>query len=340
MRHTFLVVIVAAGLVFAGCAGAPTDADVDPTPDSDGEAGTQSDPVDGELEIHHLDVGQADATLLLTPAGETVLVDTGDWRDDGEDVVASLERLGIDRVDHLVTTHPDADHVGGHAAVVDHVEENGDGVGAVYDPGIVRTTATYDQYLDAVERHDVPLYEVREGDELPIEGIQATVLSPPEGGADPRGDGIVLAIEFGSFRYLTTGDAESDVERRLVDDWSHELAADVYQAGHHGSSTSSTPPFLDTVSPEVVVISSALDSQYGHPHDEVLAAFAERGIETYWTAVHGDVVVTTDGEAVDVETERPGPTDAATLLERKREAASASLGRPPIDVTGVPTGGR
>lgn len=107
------------------------------------------------------------------------------------------------------------------------------------------------------------------------------------------------------------------------------------QAGHHGSLTSSSEPFLDAVDPDVAVVSSALGSQYGHSHDEVLEAFADRGIETYRTGSHGDVVPTTDGTDVSVGTERE--IDSAASLERKHEARSGldpplALDRPPIEI--------
>ena len=275
--------------------------------------------VDGELEIHHIDVGQADATLLVTPDGETVLIDTGDWRQDGSDVIAYLESQGVDRVDHLVATHAHADHIGGHAAVIEHFETDGDGIGAAYDSGVVHDSATYENYLDAIEAHDVDLFELEEGDELPIDGLEATVLNPPAGasGDDLHYNSVSIAFEFGEFAYLTTGDAEADAEQRMVEEHGGDLEADAYQAGHHGSSTSSTGPFMNAVDPEIAVISSAYDSQYGHPHEEVLEEYADREIETYWTGVHGDIVVTTDGTDVSAETEREFSTDAADLLEER-----------------------
>ncbi len=328
MGRTLTVVAVAGLLVLAGCSGGfggPIDGDAT----DDGTAAT--DP-DGDLEIHHIDVGQADSTLVVTPSNETILIDTGDYRDDGATVVDYLEANDVDRIDHLVSTHGHADHIGGHPAVIEYLEEEGEGVGAVYDSGVPHTTATYDEYLDAIEAYDVTLYEVAAGDTLPLadDDLAATVLNPPENGTgdDVDANGVVLRLEYGDFSYLTTGDIAEPTERRLVETYGDGLAADAYQAGHHGSSTSSTDPFLDAVDPEVAVVSSALDSRYGHPHDEVLAAFADRGVETYWTGVHGTVVLATDGSEVSVATEREGPTDPEALLERKREAQS-SLAAPP-----------
>ncbi len=340
MRQTLLIIATVLLVALAGCTGGlggtdtvDTDQDNETTDDAQStdedqdEEGIEPDnatpPPDptGELEIHHIDVGQADATLLLTPDGESILVDTGDWRQDGADVIAYLEELGVDRVDHLVATHAHADHIGGHAAVIEHFETDGEGIGAAYDSGVAHDSATYDNYLDAIEEYNVDLFEVVEGDEFPIndESLEATVLNPPEddSGTDLHYNSITIAFQFGDTTYLTTGDAEEDAEQRLVDDHESELEADAYHAGHHGSSTSSTPVFMDAVQPEIAIISSDFDSQYGHPHDEVLEEYAERGIETYWTGVHGDIVLTTDGEEIGIETASEFSTDAADLLDEK-----------------------
>ena len=352
MRRSLVVASVALVVLLAGCAGLPGGDSPDddlleespdhvatPTPDDDTDesisngddtADTDEQTVDdddtpattdGELELHHIDVGQADATLIITPAEETILIDTGDWRQGGEGVIEYLENEGIDRIDHLVATHAHADHIGGHDAIIEWAETDGDGIGAAYDSGVPHTSQTYERYLDAVEEHDVELFTVEEGDELPIDGdLNALVVNPPAGdsGNDLHYNSVSLVIEFGEFTYLTTGDAETDAEARMVDEWAGELDADVYQAGHHGSSTSSTPAFLDAATPETAIISSAYDSQYGHPHDEVLEAFGDRNIETYWTAVHGDVIVTADGEGdVEVETDAAFSADAGDLLDEK-----------------------
>ena len=334
MRRWILLGVVVVLVVLSGCVGLSGDDTADdiggePTGGDDTRQTDDTDPVPGDgagegtagtLEVHYIDVGQADSTLLVTPGGETVLVDTGDWRDDGEAVIDYLESLGVDRIDHLVATHPHADHIGGHAAVIEHFEEERNGIGAVYDAGQPHDTLTYERYLDAVDAYGHELLLVEEGDELPLDSgaVEALVLNPP---ADSAGgfhrNSIALAVEFGDVRYLLTGDAEQTAETRLVAEWADELDVDVYQAGHHGSSTSSTAAFVDAVDPQTAVISSGYNSQFGHPHDEVLERLAGRGVETYWTGVHGDVVVTTDGTAVEVTPAESFSTDPMDLLAEK-----------------------
>jgi len=182
-------------------------------------------------------------------------------------VLDYLRAQNVDRIDYLVTTHADADHIGGHAEVIDYYETKADGVGAVYDPGIASASATYEDYLDAVERHDVPLYETRAGDTVPLDGATVEVLAAPTVPRQRRENenSVVLDVTFGNTSFLLTGDAGETAERRLVEAYGDELNATVLQAGHHGSDTSTSAPFLDAVEPSLVVISSAYDSQYGHP---------------------------------------------------------------------------
>jgi competence protein ComEC len=328
--HRLVVVAFAALVVLAGCAspasdtgspvsdGATTDATATPaTTDADSPPSSPVTP-GGTLDVHFINVGQSSATLVVGPDGETILVDTGDFTDDGEEVLAYLDRAGVDRIDHLVTTHNDADHIGGHAAVIEHYETQADGVGAIYDPGIAASTATYGRYLDAVEEHDVPLYEVRADDVLPFEGAEVRVLAPPEGylANDERNENsVVLHVAFGEARFLLTGDGEDAAEEYLVETYGSELRASVLTAGHHGSRTSTSAGLLDASGPQVVVISSAYDSRFGHPHEETLDKLAARNLPTYWTGTHGDVVVRTDGARLTVSTQRDAPTDPSRLRD-------------------------
>ena len=187
MRRT-LVHLAVSGVVLSGTYGIGFGAS-----ESDRESGELPPTEDGDLEIHHIDVGQADATLVVTPATETILIDSGDWRDGGE-------------------------------TVIEYLDEHGDGVGAAYDSGIVHAGESHDAYLDAVRAANVTLFEVVEGEQLPIddETVEATVVNPPADAGDRADDhhynSIALSVEYGEVTYLTTGAAERGAEQRLVDD--------------------------------------------------------------------------------------------------------------------------
>jgi len=160
------------------------------------------------------------------------------------------------------------------------------------------------------------LYETREGDSIQFEGIDTQVLGPPEPYLDNDGrneNSIVLKLTHGETSFLLTGDAEDDQEAYLVDKYGDQLQATVLKAGHHGSSSSTSGDLLDAVQPGAVVISSAYDSQYGHPADEVLQRLHDRSIPTYWTGTHGNVVLVSDGAGVSVRTRQAAPTDPLAL---------------------------
>lgn len=309
-----IVVVLVLFASLAGCTGV--------LPSDDPGAGNgdiePAEPADGTLEVHYISVGQAASVLVISPNGETMLIDSGHFNDDGEHVISYLDAHSIDRIDYLVTSHPDADHIGGHADVIDHLETNGDGVGEIYDPGITSTTQTYSQYLDAVERHNVTLYEARAGDEIPFDGLQADILGPPEGyldGEDRNENSLVVQLRHGDASFLFTGDAEADAERYLVNEYGTQLETTVLKAGHHGSSSSTGDRLLDATTPAAVVISSPYESQYGHPHEETLNRLATRAIPAYWTATHGNTVFQSNGTHVTVGTQQSAPTAPLSLRD-------------------------
>ncbi|WP_136689105.1 lamin tail domain-containing protein [Halorhabdus amylolytica] len=364
-RRFFAVFLVAVLLALAGCSGTTTDATPETTIDattltdtSTATTTTSTTPIEtpttsptspnGTLSVHYLNVGQGSATLIVGPTGETMLVDSGDWRDDGEIVLDYLHRHDIDRIDYLLTSHADADHIGGHAAVIEYFETEGEGVGAVYDPGITSTSQTYDRYLDAIETHDVTLYETRAGDTIPFEDVDAQVLAPPKeflANGDRNENSLVVRLGFGQSSFLLPGDGETSSEEYLRSEYSSALNVTVLATGHHGSASSTGEAFLDTTAPQIAVISSAYDSQYGHPDEAVLQRLADRSIPTYWTGVHGTIRVTTNGTALTISTQSEAPTaplalrDGSAIIPESDEPLQV---RTTVAVTGamaIPDGG-
>lgn len=332
MRRKILIVLAVGLLVgIAGCSGAELTDDT-PTPTTVGQTPTEevttesptgttissTAETNGTLSVYNLNVGQGAAALIVGPSGETMLVDSGDWRDEGQIVIDQLERLDIDRIDYLVTSHPDADHIGGHAEIIEYLETQGDGIGAVYEPGITSTSETYQDYLNAIEQHDVTLYEAYAGDTIPFENVDAEVLAPPEGylaNEDRNENSLVLHLGHGNASFLLPGDVEAEAEAYLVEQYGSQLNSTVLIPGHHGSSSSTSVEFLGTVDPRIGVITSAYDSQYGHPHEETLERLANQEVRTYWTVTHGTVQIRSNGTAITIATQQSAPTDPLSIRD-------------------------
>ena len=173
-RNFTTLLLVAGIVILAGCAGGLSGDSSPASPEPTNESSTVS--TNGSVAVHYINVGQSVSTLITSPTGETMLVDTGHYNDNGEHVLAYLQRHDISRIDHLVTSHSDADHIGGNAAIIEYYETEADGIGTVYDPGIASSTQTYAEYLDAIETHDVTLYETREGDTINFGDVDVDVL--------------------------------------------------------------------------------------------------------------------------------------------------------------------
>jgi competence protein ComEC len=319
-QRVFLAFTIASLVILAGCAGSapsnPSPTSTNTPTNASSTSATTSTSSPGSLEVHFINVGQSASTLIVSPTGETMLIDSGDWRDDGETVLQYLKQHHIKRIDRLVTSHADADHIGGNAAIINYYETQANGIGAVYDPGIASSSSTYQRYLDAVERHNVTLYKTQAGDKIKFEGASVTVLAPPTSyiaNKERNENSIVLKVTYGKTSFLLPGDAAQQEEQYLIENHRSALNSTVLYAGHHGSRSSSGDGFLDAVTPRVVVISSAYDSQYGHPHEETLNRLAARNIPTYWTAVHGNIVLDSNGKQITIKTQANAPTNPRSL---------------------------
>lgn len=254
-----------------------------------------------ELQVHYIDVGQADATLLQYADGEdvyTLLFDTGDWR--RNDVLNYLANQNISTIDLIVTSHPHADHIGQLAEIVNTYD-----VGEVWMSGNEASSNTYIEAAEAVLNSDADYHEPRTGEEFSIGPLDITVLYPSSVTGDLNEESVSLRMTYGDVVFVFTGDAEKGAEAAMVQS-GMTLDADILQLGHHGSKTSSTSSFIEAVNPDVAIYSAAIDSQYGHPDAEVVDRVQQAGIDLYGTDVHGTVIVTTDGQTYDITTKEDG----------------------------------
>ena len=241
-----------------------------------------------------IDVGQGDAIAVRTPNGRWLLVDAG-VRNDRLDmgarrVVPYLLRAGARRLDALILSHPDADHIGGAASVLRAFR-----VSAVLDPGVPAASVQYLETLHAAELDAARWLAPRAGNELVVDGVQLRFLSPTERSLDGTGDpndlSLVFRLSYGSFAALFPGDAPQAVEARIAAEHGPDLAATVLKVGHHGSRTATAPALLQAVQPRLALISVGAENRYGHPAAEVLARLVRQGASVLRTDQHGDLVI-------------------------------------------------
>ncbi|HEY4013140.1 MAG TPA: DNA internalization-related competence protein ComEC/Rec2 [Polyangiaceae bacterium] len=260
----------------------------------------------GVLRASFLDVGQGDSALVDLPDGEAMLVDggglVGSPLDVGTRVVAPELRARRRRdLALVVLSHPHPDHFSGLATGLDAVH-----IGVVWDTGqgeAEHVGGAYAAFLAAVRARGVPVLHPPElcGSHA-IGGARVDVVGPcPDFSSDrgPNDNSLVLRVTYGRRSMLFVGDAEREEETWMLARGAM-LRADVLKVGHHGSRTSSSPAFLDAVSPLAAVISVGSRNRFGHPSAITLAGLAARGTRVWRTDRDGAVTVTTDGTSLDV----------------------------------------
>lgn len=262
---------------FVGC-GAPSAEE--PT-----TAGTVSD--DAPFEIYFFDVGQADSALILCD-GESMLIDGGNMGD-GDMVVSSLQSLGLNELDAVVSTHSDEDHIGGLPDVLEAFD-----VGTLYVDGNPASTKIYQRFCDIASANSLAFTNPSPGDTFDLGDSIVTFLGPISMASDPNENSIVLRIDYGETSYLFTGDAMRKEEKELVEAGA-DLAADVLKVAHHGGAESTNYVFLREVMPEYAVISVGEGNKYGHPTEEALSRLRDVGAAVYRTDELGTIICRSDG---------------------------------------------
>lgn len=255
--------------------------------------------VENQLEgmsVHFIDVGQADSAYIEFD-DYNVLIDAGDWS--GDEVVPYLKEQEVESLDLVIGSHEHADHIGQMDKVLEEFE-----VKEVWMPGNEHATKTYYRVLDAIMNSEANYEEPRAGEIYEMGDVVLEVLNPYELTGDYNNDSIVLKVTYDDVSFLFTGDAEIQAEKEMINEWNEKLSSTVLKAGHHGSETSSTKKFLELVDPSVTVLSYGIGNDYKHPHSVVLDRLEQVNTDVYSTASHGNIIITTDGKNIHVETER------------------------------------
>lgn len=265
------------------------------------------EPIKGELEVHFLDVGQADCTFIKCD-GYTMLIDTG-LDDQGTKIQNYLRKQDVERLDYLILTHPDADHIGSADVIMTKFE-----IGTIFMSQYEKDTKTYKNLFKLVEDNQIKYLSPAVGNVYALGSATFQILAPNRKYDSPNDASIALLITHGENTFLFTGDAEESAEEDMLNN-GLSLAADVYHAGHHGSKTSSSEEFLDAVMPRYAVISCGEDNPYGLPDAQVLNSFREREMMVFRTDEQGTILAVSDGEKIKFNM---SPSETWQAGERKK----------------------
>ena len=282
------------------------------------------------LEVHFLDVGQGDASLIVCD-GKAMLIDGG--KSDKSSLIYSyLHNKGINKLEYIVCTHPDEDHNGGLAGALNAVQVNNALSSVNYDD-----SDSFRAFLKYLENQKVRLTIPEAGAEYKLGSAEFQILGPTVMSEEPNNISLVLKLVYGNVCFLFTGDAEKTEEKSIMQFCEYkkiDLTSTVIKIGHHGSSNSTSDEFLQAVNPEYAIISVGADNPYSHPSKDVIDKLSKNNIVIMRTDINGTIVCRSDGDSVNFETEKD-ETDttsneiilgtAASSEEQDAEVSRATL---------------
>lgn len=247
------------------------------------------------LHIAFLDVGQGDAIWIQAPNGRELLIDAGPDQ-------SVLESIGKEKsffdntIDMVLATHSDKDHIGGFPYVFDRYK-----VPLVIESEISSPTITDKIFTEKIKSELSDRLLVRSGERIVLDpkyGIVVDILFPDQNttGWETNEASVIVKITYGLTSFLLTGDSPSEVEQFLVKTYGAQLQSDVLKLGHHGSKTSSSSEFLETVKPSFAIVSAGLGNKYGHPHEEVIERTEDIHAQILETSQLGTIDCYSDGK--------------------------------------------
>ena len=268
--------------------------DMESVPVDDSQTEPLSSEDAGYLYVEFIDVGQGDAILVYDEGGNTMLIDTGVYSMYNQ-LDAYLSEAGISKIDYLMLTHPDADHIGS----ADYILADYD-VKQVLVPDCTDDTATYRYYTEARDNSMTEEVIVHAGDRFKLGDADITILAPDNENTcrDKNSHSVVAKLTYGESSFLFTGDLTGEETADIINA-GYDVSADVYKVAHHGSANDgcNSQSFLMQVDPEYAVVSCGNGNRYGHPHEETVSYFDEADIPLFRTDENGTIYCRTDGHS-------------------------------------------
>ncbi len=257
-----------------------------------------SKPSDGEVQIHVIDVDQADSILIRSRDGN-ILIDTGTNNSEAY-LKTYLDACKIKKIDYLICTHPHYDHIGGADMIIEEYD-----VEKVLMTYMDDDSTTFDILLENIDRYDITSEIPKVGTEYTLGDLSFKILAPLEASEDGNEMSLVVKLTHGDMDFIFMGDAGEATEKLLLKTYTaSELDCEFLKVGHHGANSSSSEEFLTAVSASIAAISCGEYNEYGHPRGEVLKRLTDSGCDTVLrTDKMGTVVVSSDGSSLTVISE-------------------------------------
>ena len=295
-------------------AGSPQqDSSVSSQPDSaapsqsDTDASSTTTQTSANVTIKFIDVGQGESILIALPE-KTMLIDAGPTGS-APKIAQVLQELGRDKIDYLVATHPDEDHIGGMADVISSTQ-----IGAIYAPNKTNNTATYRKFLTAIQNNNLQITLAEAGTIIDqTDAYKLEILWPTKDAnfPDTNDYSIIIKLTVGTKTFLFTGDAPTNA---ILD--ANPGHIDVLKLSHHGSRTGTNEQLVRKLSPTYAIVSYALDNSYGHPMQSVINALHKHSVEVWGTGANGTITITCDGTTIEISSEKNGTVVAPTSQEK------------------------
>ena len=264
--------------------------------------------------IKFIDVGQGEAILVALPE-KTMLIDAGPTGS-APKISQVLHELGREKIDYLIATHPDEDHIGGMADVISSTQ-----IGTIYAPNKTNNTATYRKFLTAIQNNNLQITLAEAGTIIDqTNDYKIEILWPTKDSnfPDTNDYSIIIKLTIGNKTFLFTGDAPTSAILQ-----SNPGHIDVLKLSHHGSRTGTNEQLVRKLSPTYAVISYALDNSYGHPMQSVLNALHKHSVEIWGTGANGTITITCDGTTIDISGEKNGTVVAPTSQEKSGTSSTS-----------------
>lgn len=246
------------------------------------------------LDITYLDVGQADS-ILIQNEGHNMLIDAGN-NEDGPLLVQYFKEQNITKFDYLIATHPHEDHIGGMDDIINNFD-----IEKIYMPDVTTTTKTFLDVLEAIEKKNMTYDVPNINQNFTLGSTLFQVIYTGNDKKNLNNSSIVLKATFKNTSYLFTGDATSEVEKKILN---KNIQATVLKVGHHGSKYSTTTDFLNKVNPKYAIISVGKNNSYNHPNQVTINKLEKKNIEIHRTDQEGSIFLKSDGKTINITSKK------------------------------------